>query len=293
MTSGVVRTALMSIPCVTRTDVRTVVRHLATKPHKDRTGRCTPYRIWPELGLQTEGRVRAALPHWHGGRCAPSLRPCTASASASTYATAPTFSPPFLVRTGGGGCGMNRLMGVGVNAHWGLELELISPLSSPCSSAQRCPSSKLRRKEKAHRGTSSPTTAPRCPPKTRSPTTDEDITPVLRAKRRRGLGAFLHIGYKYYCRVGDRAIGCKAPAAKGRHLFNVSRYVARPQYHLNAQRLHKPCCNLIERDIKCYEGLISEAAEIFDRVFGIFRLLERLGVMKKGKREIEEILKDI
>lgn len=42
---------------------------------------------------------------------------------------------------------------------------------------------------------------------------------------------------------------------------------------------------LIGRDIKCYEGLISEVAEIFDRAFGI---LERLGTMKKGKREIEE-----
>ncbi|KAH8995783.1 hypothetical protein EDB86DRAFT_1064328 [Lactarius hatsudake] len=118
----------MSIPCVTRTDVRTVVRHLAsvylpifsrpilldmlkTEPHEDSTGRCSPYCIWPEQGRQTEERVRPALPHGHGRLRAPRLRSCTASASASTPATAPTFSPPFLVRPGGGGCGTNRLMG--------------------------------------------------------------------------------------------------------------------------------------------------------------------------------------
>jgi hypothetical protein len=41
----------------------------------------TPPRIRPQKGRQAEGRVRAALPHWHGGRRAPSrLRAGSASA---------------------------------------------------------------------------------------------------------------------------------------------------------------------------------------------------------------------
>ncbi|KAH9023834.1 hypothetical protein EDB85DRAFT_298661 [Lactarius pseudohatsudake] len=124
---------------------------LRTEPHEDRTGRCAPYRILPEQGRQTEGRVRAALPHGHGRRRSPRLCSCTAFASASTSATAPTFSLPLLVRPGGGG-GMNRLMGVGVNAHWGLELELISPLPDPAAArgGTHHPSSGARREPTDH-----------------------------------------------------------------------------------------------------------------------------------------------
>ncbi|KAH9027396.1 hypothetical protein EDB85DRAFT_1892977 [Lactarius pseudohatsudake] len=122
MTSGVVRTAFMGIPYMTRTDVRTVL-----ELHEDHTGPCAPYRIWPEQGRQTEGRVRAILPQGRGGPRAPSSRPRAVSASASIIATSaitPTFVHHVPVRFGVGAGGMSTPMGVGVNAHWGFELDL-------------------------------------------------------------------------------------------------------------------------------------------------------------------------
>ncbi|KAH9177189.1 hypothetical protein EDB89DRAFT_2240007 [Lactarius sanguifluus] len=105
-----------------RTDVRTVSFTKIVQPD----ARFTVFGL-NKVVRPNEGRARVALLYGHGGQCTLSLRPCAASVSASTSVSAPTFAHPSPVRPGGGGDVMNRPMGIGMNAHWGFELKLISP----------------------------------------------------------------------------------------------------------------------------------------------------------------------